>query len=155
MWKFQIPDWIPPSVNPSVGRHWSKIHKDKDATAMILGMYALLGKVPLTSYQYRPVRLLTLSVFGWGNGETIPDPDNLQKIFLDGATRCRLIVDDHRDWCVMQRPFLERADVTRTVVTVEDLELKPAVEPADDPHTRRMLSAMLGRLKRRQLRRGQ
>ncbi len=127
MWRLVIPNWFPPSLNTSRGRHWSKGAANTRAVADILAVYALKAGVPLVSDKYRPRRGLSLDVVKSGK---LGDRDNLLKHFLDGAKAARLIVDDSQEWCLWAPPNLIRAVKGErgqgTVVVVWDL---PAVQP--------------------------
>jgi hypothetical protein len=143
---FRVPRWCPPSLNAVFGRHFAAAHRIKKALADLLGVFSRAAGVRPVDLRYRPVRRVRLTVTGWGNGETMPDPDNLLKLFLDSCTRCRLIVDDSADWCDWARPTLIRGSPDEAVVTVRDLRLRPPCDkPEHDPQTRRMLAALLGR----------
>lgn len=147
-WTFEVPKWCPPSLNPYVGAHFRKVDRLKRQLADLLGVYALLAGVRRVDYLYRPLRHVRLSVVGW-QGRTIPDTDNVLKLFLDSARRCGLIVDDSQEWCRWDVPVLTRGEPDLTTVTITDLELRPACAPEDDPYTRSLLAAATRRPKER------
>lgn len=153
-WVFVVPRWCPPSINQVIGGHWSKLNKLKGQLSNLLGAHAVAAGVPRVSYTYRPRRAIGLTVKGWGNGATMPDEDNLLKLFLDSARRCGLIVDDRKDWVEWSKPLLLRSDHDEAVVSVADLELRPACKPEQDPYTRSLLNALKAKTNRRRKRNG-
>lgn len=138
-----VPDFTVPSLNDFLGRHWSRINRAKKALADLLGVYACKAGVPRVTPAYRPVRRFLVTVVGWPSGETMPDPDNLNKVLRDAAVSCGLLVDDSLEWCETRDPLLQRGAPPAGVFSLADLSVRPAVNPADDPHTRRLLAAKL------------
>jgi hypothetical protein len=147
-WEFVIPDWLPPSLNDGMGRHWAVAHAIKKTVAEFLSTYARLNNVPPVTLQYRPVRRFEFNCVGWGNGETMPDPDNLLKFTLDAATHANLLVDDAAEWCKTKLPFCQRGSPKTTFVFIEDLEIRPPINPDEDPRVKRWLGMMKGRANR-------
>jgi hypothetical protein len=141
---FFVPKWCPPSLNPFIGVHWRKLDQLKRQLADLLGVYAMLAGVRRVDHAFRPVRHVRLHVIGW-KGLTLPDPDNVLKLFLDSARRCGLIVDDKDEWCKWEPPVLVRGAPDLTTVTLTDLELRPPCAPEDDPYTRSLLGALTRR----------
>lgn len=124
-----------------MGWHWKRKETFKKQLADLLGIYARMAGVPLTTPAYRPVRRLHMLCV-YGTAQRLPDPDNLYKLTLDALTRCRVIVDDGPEWCDCERPTLQRGAQTHTVFTVRDLAVRPPIDPADEPAVKRFLSRM-------------
>jgi len=141
-WVFRIPAYYPPSQNTWQGGHYSKVHKLKRQTADLIGTYARLCSVPLVTYDYRPVRLCRMTVIGWADGSTMPDGDNLLKVFRDALVWARVIVDDGKDFARFTEPVTQRGSPAETIIEIADLADTPPVRPEQDPHTRRMLAAL-------------
>lgn len=115
--------------------------------ADLLGAYAYKAGVPFVSPTYRPVRKVVLRVTGWANGETMPDPDNVLKLFLDSCRRCGLIVDDSKEWCVWGVPVLLNGP-DESFVVLEDLEAKPPCAAEEMPMTRALLRSLMRKVNR-------
>lgn len=145
---FLVPNWTPPSINPTLGRHWSVLSGLKKAVAKLLAAYAARAGVRLVTPQFRPVRKLELHVTGWPElDQRLPDPDNFLKVFLDAAKQGRLIVDDSQDWCRWERPVIVRG-TPNTLVTLTDLEVRPPIDPKDDATTKKLFGNLLRKAKR-------
>lgn len=122
-WAFNIPDWKPASINPFLGRGVGKsraLTRAKQTTCGIIKVYAMKVGLRFVSDAYRPRRCITLRVTQSGPGGLL-DPDNIQKIFLDGCKMARLIVDDSAEWLEFPRPHIERGPRTNTFLLVEDM----------------------------------
>lgn len=142
-YEFVIPNWTPPSVNPTLGNHWSLMNSMKKAVAKFVGVYAIKNGVRLVTPQFRPVRKLELLVTGWPElDQKLPDPDNFLKIFLDACKQARVIVDDAQDWCPWERPKIVRGHPA-THVTLTDLEVRPPIEAKDEKTTKKLLGNLL------------
>jgi hypothetical protein len=124
VWTITIPNWCPPSVNKSRGRHFSKGHKLTREVVEYLTSYNATANVPKIRPDYRPVRRVSLIV---RKKHPLPDPDNLLKHFLDGLKGAGLIVVDRNEWCHWQRPHVyDPSDVEKTYFTLVIIEDVPA-----------------------------
>ena len=143
---FSVPNWNPPSVNSFTGRHWAKIHKAKKDAAALLSVYALRCGVKRVTYQYRPVRRITVEVRYKG---TEPDHDNYYKVLNDALKRALLIVDDSAKWLMPYLPTFTHTDGDPELcMTIADVRLGPELKPEDDPELKKLLTKMAKRLKR-------
>lgn len=123
---FKIPDWKPVSINDFLGYHGAglarKMAKAKQLACALVKVYGLQAGIRFVREpDYLPYRRVTLRVEIAGSGRK-PDPDNLEKIFLDGCKLAGLIVDDSANWCDFPRPVVVGGPRTVTYVTVEDVQ---------------------------------
>jgi hypothetical protein len=123
-WTVEIPDWCPPSVNRSRGRHWRVGARLTAECWDFLAAYsAHVPKVRLARRgvpAYLPARRFAVYVYVLGR---LPDPENLTKHLLDGAKGARLIVDDSAEWLDAPTPVVLPCGPRgrKTVILVSDL----------------------------------
>lgn len=132
-----VPDWLPPSANQFIGRHWRELDRLKKETANYISFYAYMARAKMVDHQYRPVR--EVMVFAEYTTHE-PDPDNLNKVLRDSLKRCRLIVDDSSKWATFHEPRVTKGAVKKTEILLRDLELMPAIPADQDPEFKRFLS---------------
>jgi hypothetical protein len=113
-----IPDWIPPLLNKSRGRHWSVEAKLKKCTAELLSALAYVQGVPKATSKRRVSILVEMS----GRGRT-PDKDCWDKILLDSLVTAGLLTGDGAAGLDGRMEVdIVRGKVKATTITLEDVE---------------------------------
>lgn len=134
-WVIRIPNWTPPSQNEIRGHNgWWREEAIKKEMIGFLRTYGHESGVKFIRPDYRPKRAVCLYAYFDLGKRTIPDPDNLTKLFFDSLKRADLIVGDSDEWLLWNRPKVARVSQTRddphpasrTIITVSDVD--PASE---------------------------
>lgn len=101
-WVVTVPNFRPPSLNALIGCGPGKRCRLKKECADLIGVYAVIARVPKVDPASPVRRRLRFQVHGAYRGRI--DPDNYLKALLDGCKTAGLIHDDGEAWCVWERP---------------------------------------------------
>jgi Holliday junction resolvase RusA-like endonuclease len=117
-WKIEVPLWRPATVNDLTKRsnHWSRAARIKQRDLELVACYSIVAKVP-KAIGKRRVGLEIVKARG-----RFPDPDNVWKSLLDALVLLGLLIDDSAKWCELTPPVFTRGPMTRTVITLTEME---------------------------------
>lgn len=112
-----IPDWMPPTLNQWIYKHWRVRQKTVQDTTLMVKIHAANQHARSAQGPRKVSLLVTL-----GKGRKQPDRDAYDKILLDALVHCRLLVDDD-DRGIVGRMAVEfdRDERSATRITLEDV----------------------------------
>lgn len=114
-WVVEIPGWVPPSWNPTLGRHWSVGAKVKKRVAHVVAVACLVAQVPKATTRRRLSIHLSLP-----RGRKAPDEDNIGKALRDALSACGAIRDDAPEW-VESGPYTQSVGSLGTILRLEEI----------------------------------
>lgn len=112
---FEIPNYLPPSLNDLLRCHWRKRNRLKREAAQLVGVYFSQSDIPKA--RAKRVVQITLRV---PNRSHRQDDDNCRKLILDGLRDCGAIVNDSQEWCLAP-PVLFEKGRRSVVIQLEDV----------------------------------
>jgi hypothetical protein len=115
-WRFDIPDYIPQSLNALLPKHWAVRARIKRKDAELITGYFLASGIPRATKRRQVTMRITL-----GRRRKIHDDDNLWKYILDALVSCGAIVDDKPKWLSKKPVEYDRAPRSMTTIFLEDL----------------------------------
>lgn len=110
-----LPNYLPPTLNTLLRKHWSKRHKATNEAATMCVLEARNQNVPVAT-----VKRKVSFIFRQSKGK-LADHDARLKVALDMLVGSRLLVDDSPAWLDSVSVRSERGE-RATVVELEDVE---------------------------------
>lgn len=111
-WTFVVPDYLPPSLNQFVDRHWTKRMQFKKECVELFSHYG--RDVPKAESK----RTVLFTLVRTGHDKEMDADNAAKKVGLDALKRCGLIVDDNEKWCECPKPVQIRGTERQTIVTL-------------------------------------
>jgi hypothetical protein len=112
-WRITIPSWHPATVNELMRSVRGRIRMKKADRAVI---FENSHRVPVATGPRRVHLSITL-----GKGQRAADPDAYWKSLLDALVRCKLLVDDNRQNCVLDPVEFVRGKEPETTIELFDI----------------------------------
>lgn len=123
MHTFVIPDYLPPTLNVLLNRHWTVRHRASKECKSLVIAYSSLSRIPAATGKRR------VSVTFSSRRKIVSDEDARVKLLLDALVCAGLLVDDSPQWCELGRMQSVSGQVRETVVLLEEIEIAGEVLP--------------------------
>jgi hypothetical protein len=115
VYRFSIEDWHPATVNQLLGCHWGKRTKIKRGDRELIAHYS--RGLPKASSPRRVRLTIVLQ-----KGQRAADSDAWWKSLLDGLKHCGMLVDDNRQYAILEQPEFYRGTRKSTIIELEDID---------------------------------
>jgi hypothetical protein len=116
VWRITIPWWHPVRLNELIGMHWSQIARLKKEDRGKIQAYLREHPIPPATGPRRVHLAITL-----GKGQRGGDPDCYWKGLLDTLVNTKLLVDDSKEYVVLDPVDYIRAKEPETTIELTDL----------------------------------
>jgi len=114
-WVIEIPNWTPVTLNSLINCHWATRGKRKKIDRDMIAFYG--ASIPKAE---RPRRIkLTITL---GPKQKGADPDAFWKGLLDSLVHVGLLVNDSKEWVVLDPVQFERGKERATRIELFDLD---------------------------------
>ncbi len=114
-WTITVPNWQPATVNQLMNCHWSTRNRLKQVDKDMVAFYG--REVPKATGMRRVRLTITL-----GYRQRGPDVDAFWKSVLDSLVSDGLLVDDRKEWVVLDPVQYKRGKERATCVELFDID---------------------------------
>lgn len=116
-------NFVPLSVNKLLAMHHMKAHKAKSVDMQAISLEVKSQNIPKATGK-RKLKVTCIKnrlKDGKRKGGRLGDPDNVQKVILDGLVKAGVLVDDSAQWLQLEQPVMVAGDCEKTIIEIEDI----------------------------------
>jgi hypothetical protein len=116
-WVIEIPYWHPIRINDLLSMHWGERIKVKKCQHYLIAVEAWAARIPIAEGVKRRVTLTIVL----GPRQKGGDPDAYWKVLLDSLVKCKVLVNDSKEYVDLAPVQYQRAENEATIILIEDL----------------------------------